>query len=303
MRLLTHELFPEKISNIFHSLISFGRDIKISHSIFAMPFAGSVFFVQPLPQPTAMQLGWLLLCMIFARSFAMGANRLLDWKIDRLNPRTHQRMIPSGKMTPHESLSWTLLAACLFIFCAGQLGTLTLGLSIPLLLFLAAYSLLKRYTWLTHFYLGLCLGLSPLAVQVAIQQEFTTSTLLLGLGIGFWTAGFDILYSLQDLSFDQNQGLKSVPSAFGPKASYLLTSLAFGLAILSWVCVGQREDLGILYGVGVGVVATILTIELWIVRDLWKTGQSQKLNQAFFGVNGWVSVVFLVFTILARKFS
>lgn len=300
MHLLTNESTSKNKTHIIQSLTTFCKDIKVSHSIFALPFAFSVFFIETIPLPSSSQIGWLLVCMVFARSFAMGTNRFLDWKFDRLNPRTTKRMIPSGRMTPNESLSWSLFAGVIFVIAASQLGTLALQCSLPLLVFLGTYSILKRFTWLTHFYLGVCLGLSPIAVQIAIHQDLSLKTVLLGLGIALWTSGFDILYSIQDLSFDQKLGLRSFPSAFGPKKSYIMTGLCFLAALIVWACLGPLGELGLLYSLGVALIGLILALELWLVRDLWHTGYSTQLNQAFFAVNGWVSVVFLVFTVAGR---
>jgi 4-hydroxybenzoate polyprenyltransferase len=238
--------------------------------------------------------------MIFARSFAMGANRLLDWQIDRLNPRTIGRMIPSGLLTPREGLTWTLLAACFFIFSASKLGSMALYCAPPLLIFLGLYSVLKRFTWATHFYLGICLGLSPLAVEVSIAQEWTTPILLLGCGIALWTAGFDILYSLQDVEFDRSHNLQSFPGRFGPRVSFLATCSLFLASVLCWIGVGLLQHFGLFYFVGVGLVSAILSAEIWLIRGLWKIGKSDRLGQAFFTVNGWVSVIFLAFVALER---
>ena len=280
------------------SFLNFCRDIKVAHSIFALPFAFSVFFIDRLPFPGAMRILLLLLCMVTARSFAMGMNRFLDWEFDQKNPRTSKRMIPSGQMGAREMAFWTFAAAITFIFCTSKMGLIPLVASVPLLLFLGAYSYLKRITFLTHFYLGICLGLSPLAVQVALKGQMTVPVVLLSLGIACWTAGFDMLYSSQDIEFDSHYKLHSFPSRYGTKATFCATFVMFAMSITCWAALGSRQDLGVFYITGVSVIAVILAFELWLVRGLFSRGSSPHLNQAFFAVNGWVSVIFFIFVVM-----
>lgn len=279
------------------SFINFCKDIKVSHSIFALPFAFSIFFLVKLPFPGAMRILLLLICMITARSFSMGMNRYLDRDIDGKNPRTSRRMIPSGQIGSHEMFFWSILAGAFFVLCAAKLGQLPLMMSVPLLLFLGGYSYLKRITYFTHFYLGICLGLSPIAIQVALTGQWTLPSVLLGLGVSFWTAGFDILYASQDMDFDSKNGLFSFPSRFGPKISYTVTCFMFFLSVMCWTILGIQLECGPVFFVGISCVALILGYETWLVRGLFQSGHSSNLNQAFFSVNAWVSVVFFLFVI------
>lgn len=280
------------------SLVHFAADIKIAHSIFALPFAASSFFVGSIPPPTVRQCLLLVICMVLARSTAMGMNRFLDRHIDLSNPRTRARKIPSGQMTAFQSLFWSLVAAVFFVVSASSLSPLAGYLSIPLLMILVAYSWMKRLTWATHWYLGFCLGLAPMAIQVAMSGTLSLPIVLLGTAVMFWTGGFDILYSLQDLEFDKKLGLHSVPSKFGPAGAIWLSRVSFGIMVGLLTIVGEISNRGGLYFAGIFVISAILIVEHWLVRDAKKTGKSALLGVAFFNINAWVSVVFFAFVAL-----
>jgi 4-hydroxybenzoate polyprenyltransferase len=278
--------------------VHFAADIKIAHSIFALPFAASSFFVGSIPAPTFRQCLLLVICMVLARSTAMGMNRFLDRHIDLSNPRTRARKIPSGQMTAFQSLFWSLVAAVFFVVSASSLSPLAGYLSIPLLIILVAYSWMKRLTWATHWYLGFCLGLAPMAIQVAMSGTLSLPIVLLGTAVMFWTGGFDILYSLQDLDFDKKLGLYSVPSKFGPAGAIWLSRVSFGIMIGLLTAIGEISNRGALYFAGILVISVILIVEHWLVRDAKKTGKSALIGVAFFNINAWVSVVFFAFVAL-----
>jgi 4-hydroxybenzoate polyprenyltransferase len=282
------------------SFIGFCKDIKVSHSIFALPFAFSVFFLVRFPFPGVVRVFLLLVCMVTARSFSMGMNRYLDRDFDLKNPRTARRMIPSGQMESREMFFWTLLSGAVFIICAANLGNLTFALSVPLLLFLGSYSYLKRVTYLTHFYLGICLGLSPIAIEIALTGNISLPPVILAMGVASWTTGFDILYASQDVDFDAKNNLFSLPSRFGARNGYLVTCLMFFLSILCWCLLGIELGCGLIYFIGIALISAILIYEAWLVRGLFLKGLSPNLNQAFFTVNAWVSVIFFVFVVLDR---
>lgn len=277
---------------ILRSLGLFLKDIKISHSLFALPFAavGLLFSVQSWP--SSGQLLALLVCMVSARSFAMGMNRYLDRDWDRLNPRTAKRMIPDGQLSAQRGLTWSLLWGLSFVAAAFSLNSLSGFLSLPVLLILAGYSLMKRISWLTHWYLGFCLGMAPVAVSIALEQTVSPAVLLVGLAVCMWTAGFDILYALQDLGFDQGHDLKSVPSRFGPRRSLWISRLAFASMILCLGAAGVLQACGGVYFAGVLIVAAILAAEHWMIKDAAETGESQRINMVFFNMNAWIGVVF-----------
>lgn len=276
----------------FRSLFIFLQDIKIAHSVFALPFAIVGLALSHAPMPTGLQCFYLLLCMVTARSFAMGMNRYLDRKIDRKNPRTSMRMIPSGRLGARNALIWISIMGGSFVIVAFQLNFISGLCSFPVLCILAVYSLMKHISWLTHWYLGMCLGLAPIAVSIALTAQVSAAVIWIGLGVMFWTGGFDILYSFQDMNFDRNTNLKSVPVKFGARRAVLLSRLSFLGMIICLFLAGLSAGVGGFYFVGTALVALILLWEHWLVRDLKDKGFSKHLNMAFFTLNGWVSIVF-----------
>ncbi len=282
------------------ALPRFAADIKLTHSIFALPFAASAFFLGAVPLPDLAQVALLLVCMVTARSFAMGMNRLLDWRIDLDNPRTRVRQIPSGRLTTFQASVFCALAAVAFVAAAFGLSPLAGYCAVPLLLILMSYSLLKRYTWAVHWYLGACLGLAPVAVEVALVGHASLTTVLLGVAVALWTGGFDIIYALQDMSFDRGHGLHSVPGRFGPSGALWLSRLSFVGMVALLAIVGWRIGAGAAYGVGLAIIAAILAVEHWLVRDARHDGRSNHLNAAFFNANASISIIYFVFLALDR---
>lgn len=276
----------------------FAADIKLAHSVFALPFAASAFFIGSIPLPSLKHTILLVICMVTARTTAMGMNRFLDRHIDLSNPRTRSRKIPSGQLSAFQSLFWSLMAAVLFVFAAVSLSPLAGYLAIPLLVVLIAYSWMKRLSWITHWYLGLCLGLAPMAIEIAMTGTLSLPIFLLGLAVTFWTGGFDILYSLQDMDFDKKLGLYSVPSKFGPAKAIWLSRISFCLMICLLSAVGLMANRGYVYFWGVFFVGVILIAEHWLVREAKHTGKSHHIGIAFFNINAWVSVVFFAFVAL-----
>ncbi|MEZ4742541.1 MAG: UbiA-like polyprenyltransferase [Bdellovibrionota bacterium] len=277
------------------SFVHFASDIKLAHSIFALPFAVTGMLLSTDKLPTVLQCVLLVVCMVCARSFAMGMNRYIDRDIDKENPRTMSRKIPSGQLSASAALRWSMFFGSLFIVCAFYLNTLSGILSLPVLIILLAYSYLKRISWLTHWYLGLCLGLAPVAVSIALTGSTNISVILIGVAVTFWTAGFDILYSLQDREFDSRSNLYSYPSRFGPWRSVLVSRFCFAVMILALSIAGFFASMGEFYYSGVVLVAIILSYEHWLVKDVKKMGDSKHINSAFFTANAWVSVCFYVF--------
>jgi 4-hydroxybenzoate polyprenyltransferase len=273
----------------------FARDIKLSHSIFALPFVGVALLLSgPLDIPVFNFLK-IVVCMILARSFAMGMNRFLDRDIDAANSRTSMRALPAGSVSPRSYLIITVACGVLFIAAAFSLSELAGYLSPALLVVLAFYSLMKKLSWLTHWYLGLCLGLAPLAAEIALFGRVTTPVILVGLAVALWTAGFDLLYSLQDQDFDRQQGLHSAPAKLGHKATIWLSRVSFAMMVITLVFAGHAAGAAVFWYSGVAVVATILSIEHWLIRDAMRLGTSEKINIAFFNLNAMVSVLFLLF--------
>jgi 4-hydroxybenzoate polyprenyltransferase len=282
----------------FESLRVFVSDIKLAHSIFALPFVVSGILISNMKMPTSAQILWIFLAMICARSFAMGMNRFLDSDIDLLNERTARRAIPAGKLDSQSGLVISCLFGIGFVVSAFALSHLAGWCSFPLLVVLASYSLMKRYTFLTHWYLGLCLGLAPIGAQIALAGHLDIQVALLGVAVTLWTAGFDILYALQDRSFDVNHKLQSVPAVFGIKWSLHISSVCFLLMIGCLAYVGMIMSYGATYYAGVALCSVILVLEHIAVRRGLAQRKNQLIEASFMNANAMVSVIFMLFTIL-----
>jgi 4-hydroxybenzoate polyprenyltransferase len=285
--------------------------IRFSHTIFALPFALSSAALawkdKWLDQPISwrefvLDLVGVLLCMVFARSTAMAFNRLADRDYDAANPRTAMRHLPRGLLSP--TAVWVFLIICAvgfvastLLFVASSSNWWPLRLSIPTLLFICAYSYTKRFTLFAHFWLGASLLLAPLAAWVAIRgMEHLATPLLLGLGVMFWVAGFDILYACQDVDFDRQAKLASIPARYGVRASLRMALACHALMLVSllalfWV---PGSHLGIIYLIGVAAVGVLLAYEHSLVRP----DDLSRVNQAFFQVNGIISVGLFVVVVL-----
>lgn len=274
---------------------TFGRMIKFSHSVFALPFAlvaGLVAWATQRVTLTWLDLVLLLVCMVSARTAAMGFNRIADRDIDAVNPRTKNREIPSGKVSVREARLFTFLACTVFIAASFGVNLLCGVLSVPLLALLLGYSLTKRYTIAAHFVLGLCLGMAPVGVWFALLGTFSWVPIVLCLGVALWTAGFDIYYSCQDEQFDRSQGLKSVPARLGAMRSIRLVRPIHAFAVIFYTLFGVLAGLGIIFYLGVAAITAILVYEAWILRR----GDLSRINLAFFNLNGYVSVLFALAT-------
>ena len=262
--------------------------IKIEHSVFALPYAlvAAVLAARGLPEPRVILL--VVAAMVCARSAAMAFNRLVDAPIDAANPRTAVRSIPAGRLSRAYATGFTLLTAGLFIFIAYLLNPLAFALSPLVLTVLLGYSLTKRFTSLCHFVLGLALGLSPLGAWIAVTGSADWVPVLLGLAVLLWTAGFDIIYACQDIGFDREHRLHSVPATFGISRSLFLSRAlhAIMLAVLVWF--GIHLSLSWLYWIGLAIVAACLVYEHSLV---WG-GSLERVDLAFFTMNGVVSLVF-----------
>jgi len=278
-------------------LAAFAGDIKIAHSIFALPFAAVAVVIARLPLPSAVDVLLLLMAMVSARTFAMGVNRWADHRYDVMNPRTSQRAIPAGRLSGSECLTYSIIAGLIFVVSAVSLSPLAGALAVPLLAFLGAYSWLKRWTVGVHFYLGACLAMAPVAVAIALTGTLQPEIALVAIGVCMWTAGFDLLYSLQDLEFDRKVGLRSIPARFGVAGSIYISRACFAVAIVALTAAGVVANCSWLYFLGVVVVAAILTAEQVIIARGRDRLDSQLINTAFFKINAWVGVIYLAFTI------
>ncbi len=267
----------------------FGRMIKFSHSIFAMPFALASGVIASRSHPTTW-VQWLLIvaCMVSARSCAMGFNRIVDRQIDAKNPRTAIRELPSGQIGLAAAIAFTTFAAVTFVLAAVVLHPLCGWLSPVALLVVCGYSLAKRFTSLVHIWLGVALGLAPVAAWIAIAGAIAWVPVVLAAAVATWVAGFDILYSLQDEEFDRGEGLHSIPASLGQSIAMKISSLLHVGTVVCLAGLPFLTPLGWPYWAGLVVIAGVLGYEHYLV----KPGDLSKIDKAFFDLNGYVSLVF-----------
>jgi 4-hydroxybenzoate polyprenyltransferase len=271
----------------------FTRDIKISHTVFALPFALLSTFLAAGGLPPVGKLGLILLCMIAARSVAMSANRLLDAQLDALNPRTARRAIPAGVLSRRFYL--VIAIACCLAFIAATAGfrwmyhnPWPLWLAVPVLAFLCAYPLLKRFTRLCHYYLGVALGLAPVCAWLAVRGTLNWPPILMGAAVVCWTAGFDIIYACQDYQSDLATGVVSVPARLGIARALWVARLTHIFSVGLLIALAETApQLGIGYRIGVGIAVLLLLFEHALVR----ADDLSKVGVAFFTVNGTISLL------------
>ena len=281
---------------VTHPIIVYGRMIKFSHSIFAMPFALAAAVLAGRQAPVSLaQIGWIVACMVLARSAAMGVNRIVDRGFDAKNPRTAIREIPSGQISVPVAWAITAAAAILFVAASFQLNTACGLLSPVALLIVCGYSWMKRLTALVHLWLGVALGIAPVAAWIAVTGAVAPAALLLAGAVATWVAGFDILYSLQDEEFDRGQGLRSIPVALGQTGAMVASGFLHVVTIGLLAALPAVVPLGAAYWGGFALIAAVLAYEHWLVRP----GDLSKIDKAFFDLNGYVSLVFFAAVWLA----
>jgi 4-hydroxybenzoate polyprenyltransferase len=270
---------------------AYGRLIKFSHTIFALPFALAAVLLAHRQHPvTWWTLGWVVLAMAAARSAAMGFNRLADYEYDRRNPRTLNRPHVSGEIDRKSVIAFVLLSSAIFVMSAAALGALCLLLSVPVLSVLFFYSYTKRFTTFAHLVLGFAIGLAPSGAWIAVTGSLEPRILMLSFALMCYIAGFDILYACQDVEFDQSQNLFSIPSRWGVEKAMKISSLLHSLAFFALLAVYFIFQLGFVY---LGFLAGI-TLLLFIEHRLVRPGSLEKINLAFFHVNSAISVLLLV---------
>lgn len=278
-------------------ILKWGRLVKFSHTIFAMPFALSMFvIVSKIYSVSFFQFFWIVICLISARTGAMAFNRILDRKIDHLNPRTHNRELPQGIVTPLSASLLLLLTYGIFLFAASALGSHAFVLAPVVLLILSFYSWTKRFTSFSHLVLGVCLAMAPGGVWYALTAEFAILPIWLMLAVAFWVAGFDIIYSCQDRDFDVSKGLYSVPAKIGIHKSLTLARSLHTIALLFLVGFGYAANMGVLYFAALFIFAGLIISQHFIV----KAEDLSRVNEAFFVRNGLASVIFFVGVLLDR---
>jgi 4-hydroxybenzoate polyprenyltransferase len=269
--------------------------IKFEHSVFALPFAltGALLAARFTTHgwPTWQQLLWIVVAMVSARSAAMTINRIADLRYDKENPRTAQRALATGALSVSFAWLFTVAAIAIFLLAAWRLNPLALKLA-PLALFiLFFYSFTKRFTNWSHLFLGFALGISPAAAWIAITGHLDLRMLILCAAVTLWVGGFDVLYACQDVDFDENAGLFSVPKRFGVANALLIARVmhVVVVALLSWLAFGFALPWPA--WLGIAVVAALLTYE----HSLVKPSDLSKLDAAFFTLNGYISISFLFF--------
>jgi len=285
----------QKLKKLF---ADFSELVMFKHSVFSLPFIFIAMIVASYLDSGSGWFGWRLLLLgalaaVTARNFAMGVNRYLDRDVDILNPRTKGRPSVDGRVSNTQMIGFIVLNALLFIVVAYFVNTLALQLSLPILAVLGAYTLFKRFSALAHLILGVSLGLAPIAGVVAVSGEITLWSLYLALGVMFWVAGFDLLYSLQDMEFDKANNLHSIPSKFGAKKTMWIARVFHTLAVAFWIAFVLEADLGLWAQIAVLFSAMMLSYEHYIVNK-----DFTKIDKAFFTVNGYLGFVFILLIIV-----
>ncbi len=283
-------------SSIVHRFSALAGDIKLHHSVFALPWAILATVLAASRSPGGLklgQLGLIVLCMVAARTFAMAANRLFDADSDAKNPRTARRALPSGRLSVRFVAVSMILCAIVFIASAAGFWFFYRNfwppaLSPLVLIFLGGYPFLKRFTRLCHFYLGAALALAPLCAWIAVKGTIDAPPLYMFAAVLLWTAGFDIIYACQDYAFDVQQGLFSIPAKLGIGSALKVARLTHLACLAMLVLLGRSTpELGTLYWIGVAAAAVLLIVE----HSLVKPTDLSKVNVAFFTVNGVISLV------------
>ena len=281
------------LANLKRKIANLSEMVMFKHSIFSLPF---IFIAMTVAADG--WFGWKLfflgiLAAVTARNFAMGVNRYLDRDIDILNPRTKDRPSVDGRISNATMLGFIVLNGLGFVVVAYFINTLAFQLSFPILFILAAYSVFKRFSSLAHIILGISLGLAPIAGTVAVLAEITPWSLYLSAGVVFWVAGFDLLYSLQDIEFDKENGLHSIPSKYGAKNTMLIAKIFHTLTIVFWIMFIISAKLTFFSQLAVILSTIMLTYEHYLVNK-----DFTKIDKAFFTVNGYLGIMFLFLIIL-----
>ena len=270
------------------------RMIKFEHSVFALPFAFVSALLAASGVPELRKVIWIVVAMVGARSGAMGLNRVIDREIDLNNPRTSGREIPRGAISVSAAMALVVISFVLMVFAAYMLNPLCLKLSPVAIAVLIIYSYTKRFTWMSHFVLGLAISGAPLGAWVAVRGSLDLEIVPLVTAVIFWLAGFDVLYGLQDVDFDRKSGLFSIPKRFGIGPSLMLARtfhvISFGLLVANGLLFGA----GGLYWTGMVLTAGLFLYEHSLVRE----GDLSKLDIAFFNMNGYISMTVFIFTLM-----
>ena len=269
-------------------------DIKIAHTVFALPFAVMSAFLAAEGMPGLGELTWILIAMFGARNGAMAFNRIVDSKLDRLNPRTKDRALPARKSTAKEYWVFLILSSFVFLFSAYMLNSLAFALSPVALVIVFGYSFAKRFTSLSHLWLGVAISIAPVGAWVAVREEISIESLVLGAAVVFWLVGFDIIYSCMDVDSDRSNNLHSIPQKFGVRTALRLAFSSHCMMILFLILLLFIPALGWVYFFGVILTAGLLFYEHSLVRE----DDLLLVNVAFFNINGIISVLLMLFVIV-----
>lgn len=276
---------------LIEKVLSYGRMIKFSHTLFALPFAlSSVVFSSFFYSVTPEKLFWILVAMVSARSSAMGFNRIVDKKIDALNPRTKSRELPTGKISTFEASIFVVIFSLIFILASYKLNKLCFYLSPVALAVIFFYSFTKRFTWLSHLFLGISLGLAPVGAWLAIAGRFDLPPVILAFGVMTWIGASDIIYACQDYEFDLKHGLYSIPQKFGIKKALKISFAIHLLTFISFASLKFLLNLGMAYTVGLILIGALLVYQHAVV----KPNDLSKVNFAFNNINSLVSTIYFV---------
>lgn len=266
--------------------------VRFEHAVFALPFALTSAWVCSRGFPPLRELLWIVVAVIAARSAAMGFNRIVDLEFDKLNPRTKNRELPTGKLTLRQAWAFVAVSAVVFIFAAYQLNWLAFWLSFPTLAWLFGYSYTKRFTDWSHLWLGSALGIAPLGAWIALKGTIELPPLMLMLAVTCWVAGFDIIYATLDEEFDRKMGLHSLVVRYGAKKALWVSRGLHGVFLAALAAFGWVSHLGIVYWLAWLFIVGFIVYE----HTLAEPGNPQKVNTAFFTVNGIVSILIFVAT-------
>ena len=269
--------------------------IRVWESLYALPFAYMGMVLAADGWPTWNAFIWITVAMAGARTLAMSANRLIHRKEDAANPRTANRHLPQGLLSPREVIAMMVVSAAVFFLAAYQLNTLTLILAPVAALYVVLYSYAKYYTWACNLFLGWGLAIAPIGAWIGVTGTLDPQAVLLSFAVATWAGGFDVLYSCGDYDFDREYGVNSIPRRFGIGAAFNITRFLHFLSAVSLLVLGLWLDLNFYYYIGWGFAVALLVVE----NAFLKEDDLSKLHAPFFKFNSSVSMIHLVFTILA----